>query len=110
VKLRALRAGLPGNVDIITWSALTPLRESVTALPAPAYGQEGGASSRLARESPVQGAPFDHWSKDTISFGSKDFFRPKGDLNSFHFLQFLIVPLRTKGHGHEVLPAGPLSR
>jgi len=44
------RAGLPGNVDIITGSALTPLRESVTALPAPAYRQEGGASSRLARD------------------------------------------------------------
>jgi len=42
--------GLPGNVDLITGSALTPLRESVTALPAPAYRQEGGASSRLARE------------------------------------------------------------
>ena len=28
------RAGLPGNVDIITGSALTPLREFVTALPA----------------------------------------------------------------------------
>jgi len=35
---------------MITWSALTPLRESVSALPAPAYRQEGGASSRLARE------------------------------------------------------------
>jgi hypothetical protein len=44
------RAGLPGNVDSITGSALTPLRESVSALPAPAYWQEGGASSRLARE------------------------------------------------------------
>jgi hypothetical protein len=30
----AHRAGLPGNVDIITGSTLTPLRESVTALPA----------------------------------------------------------------------------
>ena len=28
------RAGLPGNVDMIRGSALTPLRESVTALPA----------------------------------------------------------------------------
>jgi hypothetical protein len=44
------RAGLPGNVETITGSALTPLRESVTALPAPAYRQEGGASSQLARE------------------------------------------------------------
>ncbi len=35
---------------MITRSALTPLRESVSALPAPAYRQEGGASSRLARE------------------------------------------------------------
>jgi len=49
VKLPAHRAGLPGNEDIIIGSALTPLRESVTALPAPAYRQEGGASSRLAR-------------------------------------------------------------
>jgi hypothetical protein len=47
---RRHRAGLPGNVDLITGSALTPLRESVTALPAPAYRQEGGVSSRLARE------------------------------------------------------------
>jgi hypothetical protein len=44
------RAGLPGNVDTITGSALTPLQESVTALPTPAYGQEGGAPSRLARD------------------------------------------------------------
>jgi len=50
VKLPARRAGLPGNVDTIIGSALTPLRESVSALPAPAYRQEGGASSRLARE------------------------------------------------------------
>jgi hypothetical protein len=50
VKLTAHRAGLPGNVDMIRGSALTPLRESVTALPAPAYRQEVGASSRLARE------------------------------------------------------------
>jgi len=34
VKLPAHRAGLPGNVDLITESALTPLRESVAALPA----------------------------------------------------------------------------
>jgi hypothetical protein len=34
VKLPTHRAGLPGNVDMITGSALTPLRESVAALPA----------------------------------------------------------------------------
>ena len=34
VKLPAHRAGLPGEADTITGSALTPLRESVTALPA----------------------------------------------------------------------------
>jgi hypothetical protein len=50
VKLPAQRAGLPANVVMITRSALTPLRESVSALPAPAYRQEGGASSRLDRE------------------------------------------------------------
>jgi hypothetical protein len=49
VKLPVHRAGLPGEADTITGSALTPLRESVTVLPAPAYRQEGGASSRLAR-------------------------------------------------------------
>jgi hypothetical protein len=42
-------AELPGDVNIITGSALTPVLESVAALPAPAYRQEGGASSRLAR-------------------------------------------------------------
>jgi hypothetical protein len=41
VKLLAHRAGLPGNVHMITGSAF---------LPAPAYRQEGGASSRLARK------------------------------------------------------------
>jgi hypothetical protein len=41
VKLTAHRAGLPGNVDLITGSAF---------LPAPAYRREGGAFSRLARE------------------------------------------------------------
>jgi len=50
MKLPAHRAGLPGNVDMITGSALTPVLESVSALPAPAYRQEGGASSRLARD------------------------------------------------------------
>jgi hypothetical protein len=35
---------------MITGSVLTPLRESVTALPGPAYRQEAGASSRLARD------------------------------------------------------------
>jgi seryl-tRNA synthetase len=50
MKLPAHRAGLPGNVNTIIGSALTPLRESVTALPpSPCYRQEGGASSRLAR-------------------------------------------------------------
>lgn len=34
MKLLAHRAGLPGNVDMITGSALTPVLESVTALPA----------------------------------------------------------------------------
>jgi len=34
MKLSADRAGLPGNVDMITGSALTPVLESVTALPA----------------------------------------------------------------------------
>jgi hypothetical protein len=52
MKLPSRRAELPGDVDIIIIrSALTPVLESVTALPAPAYRQEGEASSRLARES-----------------------------------------------------------
>jgi hypothetical protein len=51
VKLPARRAGLPGNVDMIIGSALTPLRGSVTALPAPAYRQEGGHPADL----PVRG-------------------------------------------------------
>jgi hypothetical protein len=54
MKLPTRRAGLPGNVDMITESALTPLRGSVTALPTPAYRQEGGASSRLAHEKPLR--------------------------------------------------------
>ena len=41
MKLSAHRAALPGNVVMITGSAF---------LPAPAYRQEGGASSRLARD------------------------------------------------------------
>jgi hypothetical protein len=41
VKTGQARLGLPGNVNMITGSAF---------LPAPAYWQEGGASSRLARE------------------------------------------------------------
>ena len=41
VKLPAHRAGLSGNENMIIGSAF---------LPAPAYRQEGGASSRLARE------------------------------------------------------------
>jgi hypothetical protein len=48
MKLSAHRARLPGDVDTITGSALTPVLESVAALPAPAYRQEGGASSRPA--------------------------------------------------------------
>jgi hypothetical protein len=51
------KAELPGSEYVITGSALTPLRESVTAFPAPAYGQEGGASSRLARHRGKQVAP-----------------------------------------------------
>jgi len=35
---------------MIIGPALTPVLESVAALSAPAYRQEGGASSRLARE------------------------------------------------------------
>ena len=38
---RQAQAGLPGDVNTITGSAF---------LPAPAYWQEGGASSRLTRE------------------------------------------------------------
>ena len=34
MKLPAHRAGLPGNVDMITGLALTPVLESVAALPA----------------------------------------------------------------------------
>jgi hypothetical protein len=34
MKLPTHEAGLPGNVDMVIGSALTPLRESVTALPA----------------------------------------------------------------------------
>jgi hypothetical protein len=41
VKLPAHRAGLPGNVIMVTRSALTPLRESVSALPAPAADRRG---------------------------------------------------------------------
>jgi hypothetical protein len=56
VKLPAQSGALPGNVDMIVGSALTPLRESVTALPAylPTAGRQGGASSRLAREAVLQ--------------------------------------------------------
>jgi hypothetical protein len=50
MKLPTHRAGLPGDVNTMTGSALTPVRESVAALHAPAYRQEGGASSRLTRE------------------------------------------------------------
>jgi len=45
VKTGQARLGLPGNVDMIARSAF---------LPAPAYRQEGGASSRLARERRVR--------------------------------------------------------
>jgi hypothetical protein len=41
MKLLAQRAGLPGNVDMIAGSALTPLRESVSALPASRSLAEG---------------------------------------------------------------------
>jgi hypothetical protein len=41
VKLSTQRVGLPGNENMIVGSAF---------LPAPAQKQEGGASSRLARE------------------------------------------------------------
>jgi hypothetical protein len=41
VKTGQARLGLPGNVDVIIGSAF---------FPAPAYRQEGGAFSRLARE------------------------------------------------------------
>jgi len=41
--------------NMIRGWALTPLRESVTALSAPAYGQEGGASYRLARDNRQKG-------------------------------------------------------
>jgi hypothetical protein len=44
VKLAARRARLPGNVDMIIGSAF---------LPAPALRQEGGASSRLARDDDI---------------------------------------------------------
>jgi hypothetical protein len=52
VKLSAHSAGHPGNVHMITGSALTPVLESVAALPAylPTAGRQGGASSPLARD------------------------------------------------------------
>ena len=69
MKLFAHRARLPGNVDMITGSALTPVLESVTALPAPAYRQEGGASSRLARErNPSEGDRQERSLLDCLSF------------------------------------------
>ncbi|OGP53359.1 MAG: hypothetical protein A2162_06640 [Deltaproteobacteria bacterium RBG_13_52_11b] len=46
VKLPAHRAGLPGNVDTITVSALTPVLESVAALPA----YKAGHPAEPARE------------------------------------------------------------
>jgi hypothetical protein len=61
------RAGPPGNVFIITGSALTPLRESVTALPAgnPAGRQvsrkprpsEWGQGAQYKRKLPYREAP-----------------------------------------------------
>jgi len=52
VKTGQARLGLPGNEEYDYRSALTPLRESVTALPATPLrrDRQGGASSRLARE------------------------------------------------------------
>ena len=47
VKLPAHRAGLPGNVVMITRSALTPVLESVSALPAPATGRKAGHPADL---------------------------------------------------------------
>jgi hypothetical protein len=44
--------------NIIKGSALTPVLESVAALAAPAYGQEGGATSRLARDPYLCRGPF----------------------------------------------------
>ena len=43
MKFPAHSAGLPGNVDIFIGSALTPLRESVTALPAYQAGHPADA-------------------------------------------------------------------
>jgi len=54
VKTGQARPGLPGDVDMITGSAF---------LPAPAYRQEGGASSRLARDA-VGG--LSHWDKERL--------------------------------------------
>ena len=52
------RAGFPGNVEIITRS---------TFVPAPAYRQEGGASSQLAREMVIYPAhSFGHGVSDLI--------------------------------------------
>jgi hypothetical protein len=53
------RAGLPGNENTIIGSALTPVLESVSALPAPAYRQEGGSSSRLARDDMIHRIVYD---------------------------------------------------
>jgi len=52
------RLALPGNEGMIIRSALTPLRESVSALPAylPTAGRQGGASSRLTREPVTPGS------------------------------------------------------
>jgi len=65
-----------------------------------------------ANKQRIQGVPFRHWLDNTRYPLGWKVLQPKGYLDSFHFLQFLIVPLRMKGHGHEVLAAGraPLSR
>jgi hypothetical protein len=67
--------------NMIRGSALTPLRESVTALPTPAYWQEGGASSRLARE-PTSEQPFVIFLGELVQLFSK------GDLVSSRFSEF----------------------
>ena len=50
MKLSAHRAELPGNVNMFTGSALTPLRESVTALPVACLPAGNETSSRPARD------------------------------------------------------------
>ena len=99
MKLPTHRTGLPANVDMITGSALTPVLESVSALPAPAYRQEGGASSRLAPErNPLEGDRQERSLLNCLSFDQLDLarhllsqFEIVGDNdqgNSFHPVQF----------------------